>query len=193
MKTLLEYIEESKKTYSLRVKIAGELESKFTDTLKNALQRYDVVSIEAHKTPVQASPIDFPNISNVEVNIFDIVTNYPITPQIITNDIRLLGINESNILVYGATGDEDISDEEESDEESKALMNDPNYSEVGKVNYKDYFGDEYNKSFLKSLSKSAKERDKDIADKQKRVTKIEKNKNKEGIKSPLSQDNRKEL
>ena len=88
MKTFKEYLSESKKTYSFKVKIAGELPEDFADRLKARINNRSIIQFEALKTtPVQELPLDFPELKNVEVHIFDVMTEYPLTPQEIEAEI----------------------------------------------------------------------------------------------------------
>lgn len=165
MKTLKEYLAESKKVYPFRVKIAGELPENFEEKFKMALEKFSVNSFEKTKsTPIQESPIDFPNHSNIAVSIFEISLNYPvIAPQISSILSSHLGIPESCAKVRGALEDDpSIEMEQDDSKKIKALLDSP-YEKGAKP--KDYFGDDYNKSFLKDLEKAAKARKKEAGQK----------------------------
>jgi len=88
MKNFREYLAESKKNWTFRVKVAGELPEKFESTLKTTLEKWDASVDYAGATPVQKLPLDFPQLENKEVHIFDITANYPVTAPEITNMIR---------------------------------------------------------------------------------------------------------
>ena len=54
MKSFAEFLIESKKSYSFKIGIAGELPEGFADRLKMGLQKYDVSKISTgKKTPIQ--------------------------------------------------------------------------------------------------------------------------------------------
>lgn len=165
MKTLKEYLAESKKVYPFKVKIAGDLPEDFEAKFKTALEQFKVSGFEKVKTtPIQESPIDFPNHKNTTVTIFDISLDYPVTSPQITNIVSAdLRIPESCVRVRGALEDEPTLEEVTDDgKKEKALLDSP--YEKG-VKAKDYFGDGYNKSFLKDLEKAAKARKKDAGQK----------------------------
>ncbi len=88
MKNFREYLAESKKNWNFRVKVAGELPEKFEATLKNILEKWDVTINSLGATPVQKLPLDFPQLENKEVHIFEVTANYPVTAPEITNMIR---------------------------------------------------------------------------------------------------------
>ena len=67
MKSFKQYLTESQKVYSFKVKIAGELPEKFQEGLKTRLDRCKVMTIEKiTTTPIQKLPLDFPNMENKE-------------------------------------------------------------------------------------------------------------------------------
>lgn len=88
MKNLKEYLAECKKTWNFRIKVAGDLPEKFESGLKNTLSKWDPSISSAGKTPVQKLPLDFPQLENVEVHMFDITANYPVTPNEVVNAVR---------------------------------------------------------------------------------------------------------
>ena len=163
MKTFKEYLTESKKVYSFKIKVADELPENFQENLKSRLDRCGVVKFDkVTETPIQALPLDFPDHPNTQVTVFEVVCEYPITSPEIHNELKEIGIPESCFRVRGSNepteAEQVLADNEPSGE---ALLNDSQYKEAGKVNHKDYFGADFNKSFLKDLAKAAKERTKD--------------------------------
>lgn len=164
MKTFKEYLSESKKAYNFKIKVAGEIPEGFEEKLKNNLDRCKIISFEkVSTTPVQQVPLDFPHLNNVEVTIYEAIVEYPTTPPQISADIKALGINEEHFRVRGAGEASEIDqlllDEEPS---GKSLLQDPAYKETANAKHKEYFGPDYNKSFLKDLERVAKERNKEL-------------------------------
>jgi len=98
----------------------------------------------------------------MEVTTFNLVTNYPITPQEVHKSCcEECGCVEDRCKVRNSaspTEEYQIND----DKREGALLHDNEYKEAGKVKYKDYFGDDFNKSFLKDLQKTSKERKKEL-------------------------------
>lgn len=162
MKTLKEYLTESKKIYNFKIKVAGELPEDFQENLKTSLDRCKVVKLEKMSTtPIQALPLDFPTMKNCEVHIFEVICEYPITAPEITADLKNLGLVEECFRVRGSSEPSEyeqiLSQEEPS---GKAMLEEPTM-EVGKIKAKDYFGDDFNRSFLKDLEKTAKQKKKE--------------------------------
>jgi hypothetical protein len=164
MKTFKEYLVENKKVYSFKVKVAGEIPENFQESLKTKLERCKVMTFEKlSTTPIQKFPLDFPEKNNMEVTVFEVVTEYPITPPEIAAMVAESGINEDCFRVRGSSEPTEI-DQLLMDAEPKgeALLDEQDIDKgAGKIKHKDYFGDDFNKSFLKDLTKAAKDRKKD--------------------------------
>jgi len=87
MKTFLEYLGETQKTYEFRIKIANCDPKNNLDKLKVGLEQYAVESIASPKRlPIKANDIDFPSIPNCEIFLMDTVLKYPV------NDAQLRSI-----------------------------------------------------------------------------------------------------
>ncbi len=163
MKTFKEYLAESKKAYSFKIKVAGELPEKFQENLKTRLDRCKVMTLEkVATTPVQKLPLDFPTLENKEVTVFEVVCEYPITGPEIVSSIKDMGLEEACFRVRGS-GEPSELDQLFLDNEAsgESLLNDSQYKETTAIKHKEYFGDDFNKGFLKDLEKSAKARKKD--------------------------------
>lgn len=162
MKTLYQYLTESKKDYNFVVKVAGSLPDEFEGTVKSKMEQFKVVSFsKTTTTPIQKQPIDFPNKSNCEVHVFAITCDYPVIPPEIAQIIKATGVDESSIRVHNAEDPSlDYIPYEDQEPSGDSLLTDPAYKEAPSVNSKDHFGAEYNKGFLKGLAARAKERKK---------------------------------
>ena len=163
MKTLKEYLTENAKVYSFKIKIACDLPEGFEANFKKALEKYSVSRFEKTKTtPVQESPMDFPMVKNASVTMYEADLFYPIiSPQIVNMLVADLGIYEECVRVRGAN-EADIEYDASAETNKTALLDTP-YEKGEK--FKNFFGDAYNKSFLKDLDKASKQRKKDLGQK----------------------------
>jgi hypothetical protein len=164
MKTFREYLSESKKVYSFKVKVAGEIPENFEKDLKERLEKHKVITFAKMKTtPVQKTPLDFPELANKEVTTYDVVLEYPVTAPEISTCIKDMGLEESCYRVRGSGEPSEIDQLSLAEEPSgEPLLDETNMDKGnGKVDHKDYFGNDFNKSFLKDLSKTAKDRNKE--------------------------------
>ena len=132
MKKLNEYLTASAKTYSYRVKIAGDLPTEKYNALKAALDMFDVDTCTApKKTPIQSDPLGFPGLKNEEINIFDIILNYPANPEQIVQLARVAGINPAKIIIIGKEFNDSMNKEVQGVEDGTRLET-PNYPEPSK-------------------------------------------------------------
>jgi hypothetical protein len=155
MKTFREYLKEGllNKKYTFRVKVAGDFTSEQETHLKGLLEKFTVDSFKkVGTTPVQALPLDFPQIRNSEVHIYEVMLDYPTTQQELTEYLSSsLGVNKSRLAVRRPG---EPSEEYQTPQEPRkgALLDDPDYKEAGSPKFEDYYGDKYNSGFVKELN-----------------------------------------
>tara|TARA_B110000503_G_scaffold123886_1_gene189891 strand:+ start:3146 stop:3685 length:540 start_codon:yes stop_codon:yes gene_type:complete len=101
MKTLRELLTEAKKTYQFKIGVAGDLPEKFNERLRAALEKFEVVSLSAgKKTPIQQTPTDFPQLTNMEVTYWDAELSYPTIEPVLREYLgQFCSIPESRIVV----------------------------------------------------------------------------------------------
>jgi hypothetical protein len=166
MKTFREYLIETTKIYNFKVKVAGDLPENFEKQLKDRLEKYKIVTFEKMKTtPVQQVLLDFPELKNVEVTIFEVILEYPVTSPEISAEIKDIGVDETYFRVRGSGEPSEVDQlQMNSEPVSEPLLDVIDMDAgCGKIKHKDYFGDEFNKDFLKDLAKIAKDRNKSNA------------------------------
>jgi hypothetical protein len=163
MKTFREYLAESKKTFDFRVKVCGEVPENFLNDLKARLVNCGECKCnEGTKTAVSNLPLDFPETADCDVTIFDVTTEYPITPQEITKHIKEMDCcDEGTYVVKNASDPSEVEQAQYVAEKTGESLLGADYANE-KIKHKDYFGDDFNKSFLQQLSKDSKERKKEL-------------------------------
>jgi hypothetical protein len=157
MKTFKEYLAESKKQWPFRIKIAGAVTSEQESAMRSLLGRFTesetLGNIKKSKTPIQALPLDFPQVRNCEVNIYEVTLDYPTTQQELTEYLSTeLGINKQNLVVRNPNEPSEEYQHIEENPREGALLNDPNYSEAGSPKFDDYYGSKYNSGFVQELN-----------------------------------------
>lgn len=156
MKTFRHYLAESKKVYNFKIKVAGDLPENFIKDFKTRMDRCGIMTLdETSTTPVQALPIDFPELKNMEVHVIEFISEYPTTAPEITAELKEMGLCEEHFRVRG-TGEPS-----ELDQATLDLLHQSTVVAEPKIKAKDYFGDDFNKSFLKDLAKTAKDQKKE--------------------------------
>jgi hypothetical protein len=101
MRKFTEILIESKKVYEFKIGIAGELPDSCEQTMRSALEKFQIDNMSAgKKTPIQERPLDFPQLQNMEVTYFEVAVNYPTTTQILQEYLgKCCGIDQSYIIV----------------------------------------------------------------------------------------------
>lgn len=153
MKTFTEYLTESQKRYDFKIKIAGEMTNEQENVLKSSLERFVTNSFKkSGKTPIQELPLDFPNVKNMEVNIYEVSLDYPTTQHELTEYVaQSLKINRGYVVVK-RPGEPSEEYQMPAQERKGALLDDPDYKEAPNAKFEDYYGDKYNSGFVKELN-----------------------------------------
>lgn len=155
MKNFKEHLFESKKNYNFKVKVAGDFTSEQETHMKRALSRFtseEIKSLKKTQTLIQSLPLDFPQLRNCEVNIFEVTLDYPTTQQELTEYLSTeLGISKQKLVVRSPNEPTEEYQHVEPKREG-ALLDDPDYKEAGTPQFEDYFGDKYNSGFVKELN-----------------------------------------
>lgn len=153
MKSFKEYLTESKKTYAFKVKVAGEMQEGFEAELKSALEKFSVVKIGAGKrTPIQETPLDFPELKNKQVTVWDVELNYPTTPQVLENyiaDVCKCSLGCIRVRAANEPSEQYQAAMLEPEKESDALLN----SDYPKEDNQGLVGEKSKMGLLKDLEK----------------------------------------
>ena len=157
MKSFKDYLTESKRTYDFKVKIAGNVTAEQEDSLKSLLAKYQIVGFKkSASTPVQALPLDFPRLTNEEVNIWEVSLDYPVASHELANYLGSgLKINEQYIIVR-RPGEPSEEYQMPATTYEGALLGDSTYKESPNVDSNDFYGDKYNLSLVKTLNADLK-------------------------------------
>jgi len=162
MSTFKDYLTESTKSYDYKIKIAGEPKDIDKNALETALQKFDLASMSAGKsTPIVTMPLDFPRLSNEQVTIFDVTTNYPESTRVMHEYLSdILRIPATHIVVRkpGEPTEEYQNDMEVAKKSEYAnKLHDIEYKDAPKVNAEDYHSTKANMGLLKELLKDREE------------------------------------
>lgn len=169
-KSFTEYLTESKKEYSYILKLAvDDVDDGMLDIIETALEPYQLISASKfRKTPIQESPLDFPNIKNSPVFIADIKMSYPASRDFLETYISgELQISEQAIVVYSENDPRDLetslhlerNSEDYKEKYKPALGQDTYEGDLTNDEAKELYGDGHNNSFLKELEDVRKARE----------------------------------
>ena len=162
MSIFKDYLTESTKSYDYKIKVAGTIADDFASRMETALAKFELAKMSAgKKTPIMTLPLDFPQLSNESVTIFDVTTNYPVAVNTLKEYLAdYMNINASLIVVRkpGEPTEEyqaDMQIGQKSEYANKLL--DIEMKDAPKVKAEDFYGDKYNMGLLRELMKSKKE------------------------------------
>lgn len=155
MKPCSQYLAEFKSEYKFTLKLAvPEVTDADLDALEKGLVKYEPSYASAFRsTPIQANPLDFPNVKNTPVHTADITLKYPATTESLANIVaNSIGISRQLVAVYSE------NDPRKTITDLFLERNDPDREYVtaignleGETEHVPY-GDEYNMNFLKEIN-----------------------------------------
>lgn len=165
-KSFATYVAEVKTEYKYVLKFAvNEMTDVMVDQLEAGLAKYDLKSASSfRKTPIQESPLDFPNVKNTSVFICDLTLGYPGSLDFLRTYIcNCMGISPALLAVYSENDPRQIETDlyldrnsEEYKKKYKTRLG-SDYEEVEGAEAEKY-GEKYNTSFLKELEQVRKDR-----------------------------------
>ena len=158
MSTFTKYLTEATKTYEYKVKIAGDIDKDFSSRMETACQKFELKKLTAgKKTPIQSLPLDFPQLKNESVTIYDLTTSYPVA----VNELReyiadYMRISPACVVVRkpGEPSEEyqeTIANAGKSEYKNK--LQDIEYADQPKHKAEDFHSTKANMSLLKELLK----------------------------------------
>ena len=159
MKLFKEYLAESERTYSYRIKIVGDVDSGWLKQLEEKCQQFDIVSFGKSKTtPVQLAPADFPKHANDSVTSVDVEFRYPAIEPQIKQLAQLLFLDPNRIIMLTTPFENSMNVEREKvEDENKDLLTDTDYPAPDaeqRALSKDYSADPYQHAVLKNAYRS---------------------------------------
>jgi len=177
------------KKWDFRIKFAGTVTNEQEKLMRSLLERFQVGDFKkVGVTPIQHLPLDFPNIKNSEVTIFEATLNYPTTQFELRDYLATnLGVSKDGVVVRNPNEPLEVYQEEKETREG-ALLNDPEYKESENAKFEDYYGDKYNTGFVKELNELLKLQRKARGEEIPSETKVKYNvEDKQNNKSPVQQ------
>ena len=158
MSTFTQYLAESTKSYDYKIKIVGASKDIDKNALETALQKFDLANMSTGKTtPIMTQPLDFPMLSNEQVTIFDVTTNYPTTSREMKEYLSdIMRIPATHIVVRKPNEpSEEYQTQMDVAKKSEYAnkLHDIEYKDAPKVNAEDFHSTKANMSLLKELLK----------------------------------------
>jgi hypothetical protein len=152
MKSFKHYITESKRVYEFKIKVAGDCPKDAVAKIKEALTVYKVESCSNGKgVPITEKLVDFPQLENVGVTIFDVCLSYPAnTVQVREAVANKLKIVPASIRVRNMHEEQELEINHEHDDKSGESLLTKDYENN---DGQQLVGDAHTMSLLKELGK----------------------------------------
>ena len=152
MKPYKEYLSESRKTFTFRVRIADcDMTPEVNEKIETALQAFDLVEKSKAKSLPVSRRHEFASLGPVGCCQFEVTVNYPTIPDGIRNVISQgAGINASKIAVFVPGSEPEVFNAKSSSEDGPLLTKE----ELPTTDGQDHVGDKKVASFLKELEKA---------------------------------------
>ena len=162
MKSFTEYLTESTKTYCFKLKIAGDLEEGIQQKIHDALQKFSVVNLSKGKrTPIREVALDFPELENVSVTVWDVEIRYPTTQKVLEEYIAS-AVNYPLHCVKVRNLSEPLEQYQETmTGETREVLNKP---ELEDINGQEFVGQKRTTGLLKDIVNSKYEQYKGVND-----------------------------
>ena len=153
MKTFKQYLTESTKEHKFTVRFCCDLDEGGENRIETFLSKYDLKSMsKTSTTPITKNPMFFKDVENTHVSKIDIVTGYPLSADILRQQLSdLLSINLAYVIVHpeGWEPEEEVEDE---DKEALLASDYDETSDDGKT-----YGKTFVDKFLNDLEKKEHE------------------------------------
>ena len=150
MKSFKQYLTESTTEHKMTLRFASDLQEGDVDRIERFLGKYDLRTISrVSTTPITKNPLFFKDVTNTKVSKVDITTGYPMSADILRQQLAdLLEMNITHIAVHPEGWEPTEEPAEEGDK--KALL-DSEYDD--KSDNGEHYGRSFVDNFLKSLTK----------------------------------------
>ena len=121
MKTFKQYLTESTKEHKFTLRFCCDLDEVQENRIETFLSKYDLKTMsKTSTTPITKNPMFFDNATNSKVSKVDIVTGYPLSADILQQQLSdLLGISLENVVVHPEGWEPEV---EEDTTDKKALL-----------------------------------------------------------------------
>ena len=116
MKTFKQYLTESTKEHKFTLRFCSDLDEGEENRIETFLSKYDLKTMsKTSTTPITKNPMFFKDAENSKVSKIDIVTGYPLSADILRQQLSdLLSINLAYVVVHpeGWEPEEEVVDED---------------------------------------------------------------------------------
>jgi hypothetical protein len=162
MKTFKQYLTESTKEHKFTLRFCCDLDEAGANRIETFLSKYDLKSMsKTSTTPITKNPMFFKDVENSKVSKVDIATGYPLSADILRQQLSdLLGMHLTHVAVHpeGWEPEEEVVDE---DKEALLASDYDETSDDGKT---------YGKTFVDKFLNDLEKKEHDVVENELSVT-----------------------
>ena len=149
MKTFKQYLTESTKEHKFTLRFCCDLDETQENRIETFLSKYDLKTMsKTSTTPITKNPMFFKDVENSKVSKIDVVTGYPLSADILQQQLSdLLGLSLTSVVVH-PDGWEPEVEEDNTDKEALLASDYDETSDDGKT-----YGKTFVDKFLNDLEK----------------------------------------
>jgi|TARA_R110000744_G_scaffold108757_1_gene205807 regulator of RNase E activity RraB len=149
MKTFKQYLTESTKEHKFTLRFCCDLDETQENRIETFLSKYDLKTMsKTSTTPITKNPMFFKDVENSKVSKIDVVTGYPLSADILQQQLSdLLGLSLTSVVVH-PDGWEPEVEEDNTDKEALLASDYDETSDDGKS-----YGKTFVDKFLNDLEK----------------------------------------
>jgi len=162
MKTFKQYLTESTKEHKFTLRFCCDLDEAQENRIETFLSKYDLKSMsKTSTTPITKNPMFFKDVENSKVSKIDIVTGYPLSADILQQQLSdLLSLPLMHVVIHpeGWEPEEEVVDE---DKEALLASDYDETSDDGKT---------YGKTFVDKFLNDLEKKEHDVVENELSVT-----------------------
>jgi|TARA_B110000037_G_C16914806_1_gene421812 hypothetical protein len=162
MKTFKQYLTESTKEHKFTLRFCCDLDEAQENRIETFLSKYDLKSMsKTSTTPITKNPMFFKDVENSKVSKIDIVTGYPLSADILQQQLSdLLSLPLMHVVIHpeGWEPEEEVVDE---DKEALLASDYDETSDDGKT---------YGKTFVDKFLSDLEKKEHDVVENELSVT-----------------------
>ena len=150
MKTFKQYLTESTKEHKFTLRFCSDLDEGEENRIETFLSKYDLKTMsKTSTTPITKNPMFFKDAENSKVSKIDIVTGYPLSADILRQQLSdLLSVSLENVVVHPEGWEPEVESEDDEDKEALLASDYDETSDDGKT-----YGKTFVDKFLNDLEK----------------------------------------
>jgi regulator of RNase E activity RraB len=121
MKTFKQYLTESTKEHKFTLRFCCDLDETQENRIETFLSKYDLKTMsKTSTTPITKNPMFFKDVENSKVSKIDVVTGYPLSADILQQQLSdLLGLSLTSVVVHPDGWEPEV---EEDNTDKEALL-----------------------------------------------------------------------